>query len=513
MTTENSVKSKKSSPKWRRIRQAVQIIALLLFLYLLLGTQQGNTSFLPHDLFFRINPLAGISAMLTSRSWIAPMAWGLATLLLTIVLGRVWCSWVCPLGTLLDWTPSRRPKRSNPDIPSYWRQVKYFLLFTILIAAIMGSLTLLILDPITLLFRAIASTILPALSVIITTVETWLYNIGPLQPAVEWFDNLVRGSLITGQPIFLPNLLVALLLAAVLALNAIRPRFWCRYLCPLGGLLGLVSRAAQIRYRVDGEKCISCQLCATGCPTGAIDPERNFAAASAECTTCLDCMETCPTGAISFSKQPGLAAHQRYDPSRRQFLTSLGAATIGAALLRFAPLISKKNPQFVRPPGTNDEKLLSECIRCGECVKVCPTGGLQPCPSLNTWEALWTPILISRLGYCDYSCNACGQVCPTEAIPNLPLVEKQKEVIGKAFINRNLCIPWADGLDCIVCEEVCPIPNKAIRLEERVIVNSRGETTTVHLPRVRKGTCNGCGICEYLCPVDGEAAIRVYPIG
>ena len=449
--------------------------------------------------------------MIASRSWIAPMAWGVIILALTIAVGRAWCSWICPMGTLLDWTPSRRPDRNKLDIPAYWRQVKYFLLFTVLFAAILGSLTLLVLDPITLLFRTITSVVLPALSLLITTVEGWLYNIELFQPAVEWFDGLVRGSLVTEQPFFLPNLLLALVFAVVLALNIIRPRFWCRYLCPLGGLLGLVSKVAQVRYKIDEERCISCKQCAITCPTGAIDPERNFAANSAECTTCLDCMETCPTGAITFNGHHEPVTHQRYDPSRRQFLTSLSSAVVGAMLLWVVPFFRKVTPQCIRPPGASEEHLLNQCIRCGECIRVCPTGGLQPSYSASNWEALWTPVLISRLGYCDYSCNSCGQVCPTEAIPILSLAEKRQTVMGIAFIDRHLCIPWAEGRDCIVCEEMCPVPAKAIQLEEQIITNSRGETTIVRLPSVISGLCIGCGICEYQCPVDGEAAIRIYP--
>jgi len=123
MANEGNQGKKTTHGKWHWLRQASQILILLLFFYLLLNTRQGTTTFLPHDLFFRLDPLAGIAAMLASRSWIAPLALGVVTLLLTLALGRVWCGWLCPMGTLLDWTPSRqRPK----DIPSYWRQVKYF---------------------------------------------------------------------------------------------------------------------------------------------------------------------------------------------------------------------------------------------------------------------------------------------------------------------------------------------------------------------------------------------------
>jgi len=122
-------------------------------------------------------------------------------------------------------------------------------------------------------------------------------------------------------------------------------------------------------------------------------------------------------------------------------------------------------------------------------------------------------VLIPRLGYCDYSCNACGQVCPVQAIPHLSLEEKRNQVIGKAYINQDRCIAWSDHQACIVCEEMCPIPEKAIYLEEQEILLRDGSMTTIQLPHVERDKCIGCGICEYKCPVNGEAAIRVFVPG
>ncbi|MGB6420756.1 MAG: 4Fe-4S dicluster domain-containing protein, partial [Anaerolineales bacterium] len=126
---------------------------------------------------------------------------------------------------------------------------------------------------------------------------------------------------------------------------------------------------------------------------------------------------------------------------------------------------------------------------------------------------LWTPILVPRLGYCDYSCSACGQVCPVEAIPALALEEKRTQVVGNAYINTNRCIAWSDHQDCIVCEEMCPVPDKAIYLEEATVILRGGETKRIQLPYVNRELCIGCGICEYKCPINGEAAIRVYVPG
>jgi NAD-dependent dihydropyrimidine dehydrogenase PreA subunit len=123
---------------------------------------------------------------------------------------------------------------------------------------------------------------------------------------------------------------------------------------------------------------------------------------------------------------------------------------------------------------------------------------------------LFTPRLVLRLGYCSFNCNACGQICPTGAIPPLALAEKQVTVIGLASIDQDRCLPWAYNIPCIVCEEVCPVADKAIQLEEVLVVSAAGEELLLQRPRVVKELCIGCGICEYQCPMGGEAAVRVY---
>jgi NAD-dependent dihydropyrimidine dehydrogenase PreA subunit len=121
------------------------------------------------------------------------------------------------------------------------------------------------------------------------------------------------------------------------------------------------------------------------------------------------------------------------------------------------------------------------------------------------------PRLAARLGYCDYSCNSCGQVCPTGAISELPLEEKRRIVIGIARIDEKRCIPFAENRDCLVCEEMCPVSDKAIKLEAKPVVNSNGQLITVRRPAVINDRCIGCGICETKCPVKGESAIIIHP--
>jgi MauM/NapG family ferredoxin protein len=507
---KKTVKKKKSPVKWHIVRSVVQSLFFVLFIFLLLRTQQQGTdfSFNVNHLFFNLDPLAGLSAMIAGREFIRGMALCFIILGMTLVLGRVWCNWICPMGTVLDWVPSRKSTRETKDIPSYWRQVKYLFLFLIIVMAIFGSLMLMFLDPITLLVRTLAGGILPLLNYLFTGLQSLLYSMDATGAAVT-MDSWLRPWLINAQPFYLPNIILLVFFGIILALNAIRDRFWCRYLCPLGGLLALISRISIFKLKVDVNSCVSCARCSVACPTGAIDPEKNFNVNNPECVMCMNCVDRCNTGAYNF-KPLSASASGTYDPSRRQFFYTIGAGILGAAMLKFVPQVLGKVKSLLRPPGSTDSTIESKCIRCGECVRVCPTGAIQPAASVAAWEDTWTPQLVMRQGYCDYSCNACGKICPSGAIQPLELEQKRQFIIGKAQIDESRCIPFVQGVECTVCEEVCPVPGKAIKLSLETVTNIYGVQSTVLIPRVQRGHCIGCGICETKCPVYGEAAIRVY---
>jgi ferredoxin len=180
------------------------------------------------------------------------------------------------------------------------------------------------------------------------------------------------------------------------------------------------------------------------------------------------------------------------------------------ALTGAEPINRRQPATMIRPPGATLADFSALCVRCGACVRVCPTQGLQPSLFEGGVQNLLTPRLVPRLGSCSFGCNACGQVCPTGAIPELDLEVKRLTPIGLASINRDRCLPWAHQIPCIVCEEACPVADKAIQLEEVEVVNVLGETLLLQRPSVVKELCIGCGICEYQCPMGGESAVRVY---
>jgi MauM/NapG family ferredoxin protein len=170
-----------------------------------------------------------------------------------------------------------------------------------------------------------------------------------------------------------------------------------------------------------------------------------------------------------------------------------------------------RETQLLRPPGVlREEDFLDKCVRCGECMKVCLRSALYPASLQAGLYSLYTPTIVPRLGYCEYNCSLCGQVCPTGAIPKLPLEQKKKAVIGLAVVDKNHCLPYAKKMNCMVCEEHCPIPDKAIRFETVRETDYNAKEVVLKKPYVIDELCNGCGICEYVCPLEEKAGIEVY---
>jgi polyferredoxin len=506
-------KSQWFAQPWTTLRKTVQILALILFFAFFVGSHAGRITGDLASLPFRLDPLIALTNLLASRTFLAGSALALITLGITLLAGRAWCGWLCPLGTLLDFFSLSRWRQRRWELPDHFRQIKYVLLLLILFAAFFTNLTLLILDPLTLLTRTLTVSVWPAVDKIVTSLEAALYQIPLMRSAVSAFDQWVRPSVFPPIPhAYQGAVLFGVIFIALVGLNLLAERFWCRYLCPLGGMLGLLSKVAILRRKVTLE-CTQCGLCADACPTGTINPSYDYKSDPGECTMCMDCLYSCQFGSTTFAPQFGVAKWHDYDPDRRKVLATFGAAVAGAALLRVDLAGNRDRPHLLRPPGVLEEALLSTCVRCGQCIRTCPSGALQPALTESGLEGMWTPILVPRMGYCDYSCNACGLSCPVEAIPPLSLEEKRVQVIGKASIDRNRCLAWAEDTPCIVCEEMCPLPEKAIVLEEAEVLDTNGRPILLQRPKVIADRCIGCGICEYKCPIQGEAAIRVFVDG
>lgn len=508
------------------LRRLVQGGCLTLFLILLWLTRDtgGEAPRGWLTLFFAIDPLVMIATWISTHTLAGLSLLALITIGVTILLGRVFCGWVCPFGTLhnvVTWMRARkRDGRPTMHAFSGWQRAKFFLLFSLLVMALVGVHWIGAFDPASMFYRSVSTALLPVTQHAVEEGATAIYQddprLGPLhvtsitEPVYEFFrDQVFVGS----RPVFVGSGIILFLFLAAIVLNLYRPRFWCRYVCPLGALLGLFAKRTALRLVGTDVECTHCNLCTMSCPAAA-QPEKRDEWLPTECFGCWNCVASCERGGLDFRfetpwKKPVAST---VNLTRRSTVAALLAGVGGSLLFRVSPQAQVRtyNPALIRPPGSLPEReFLQKCIQCGLCMKVCPPNALHPTAFEAGLEGIWTPMLVARIGYCDYECNLCGQVCPTQAIENLPLEVKKKVKFGLATIDTTRCLPYAYDRECIVCEEHCPIPTKAIYFVETEVPRQDGTKRILKLPRVDPELCTGCGICETKCPFRDTAAIRI----
>jgi polyferredoxin len=521
-------------------RVASQAFFFGLFVFLLWVTWFSRLGGYPVSLFLELDPLVGFATALSTHTVYRWLWRGMLVLIPTLLFGRAFCNWMCPYGTLhqfMSWLFNIRKNKDSIAKNQYRKvyQLKYYILGILLVLAAFGSLQIGLLDPICLLVRTFTVTIEPAADLL-------AYDLN--------LDFLAASPGVPDQRIFDGAWFVGLMIIGLVGMNLVIPRFFCRVLCPLGAFLGVLSRFALFRIDRDLTKCTDCNLCMRRCE-GASDPQA--ALRKSECFVCFNCIDDCPEDALSFKLTP-LPVKDRIVGSikkgtatlfgrkvisqipeteikhpgvpKRRWVFALGAGILAYPFLRLSKAVNKRgfHEKAIRPPGSVAEpEFLERCIKCDQCINVCPTNVLQPSTlAQGGLEGLWTPVMDFAVGFCQYNCTLCSEVCPTGAIQKTSLPKKLglgEHVpdgpirVGTAFFNRGRCLPWAMETPCVVCEEVCPVSPKAIGTYEEEIVRWDGTKVTLHKPYMRPELCIGCGICEHECPVVDDAAVYVTAIG
>ena len=491
--------------KIRTARRISQVFFFSLFLSFVFISDLRYLKGYPVSLFLELDPLVAFATALATHTIYKGLLWSLLLLIPTVLLGRIFCNWICPYGILhhfIGWLfgKGRAEEKARIDANRFKSiyQVKYIILAGMIVAAIFGSLQIGLLDPICLFHRSMSTAILPAINLV--------------HPATFYVRQYFHvGAWVIGFMLFL-----------LVGMNVVIPRFFCRVLCPLGAFLGTLSTLSLWRINRNPAKCVDCDLCLKNCE-GASDPHTQLR--KSECFVCFNCIEDCPEGAITFDFVPPLANEMTAPPvsARRALLGGI----LGFSFFGFGRSSGAQdrdyNKKVIRPPGSVEEKeFLERCIKCDQCIRACPTNVLQPAFLAAGLEGIWTPVLNNKIGYCELNCTVCGSICPTGAIQRISIEEKtgmgpyseQGPVrLGTAFYDHGRCLPWSMETPCVVCEEVCPVSPKAIYSREVTITKRDGTPITLRRPYVDPALCIGCGICEHECPVTDEAAIRVSAIG
>jgi len=424
---------------------------------------------------------------------------GLAVILAaTVLVGRVYCSHICPLGTLQDifiWTAKRKFKHRKFPYSKPQYLLHYGISFIMIAAAIGGSFFILnFFEPFSSFGRILSNIFRPLLFL--------LNNFAALL--------LSKQQMFLLYEIPLKGLTVSVVAATLLFLGGLfwlsfyYGRYFCNTLCPVGGVLSLVSRLSIFRITIDNEHCIDCGLCERVCRARCIDSEKrqiDFAA----CVGCFDCLSSCPTVGMKYAfkktKEPPQAP---VDDARRSVLAAASSGMLWFfAAQQPAPAAgptyeeTRRTP-VVAPGGRSINQFTSHCTACHLCVSTCPTHVLQPSFFEFGIAGIMQPRMDYSVSYCNFDCTLCGQVCPTGAIQ--PVLPEEKKVlqIGKTHFVKEDCIVETKKNDCGACSEHCP--TKAVRMVPY---------GKLAIPEVDNQYCIGCGACEHACPAAPRKAIFV----
>ncbi len=459
-------------------------------------------------------------------------------LIATLLLGRIYCSVICPTGILQDlfswvagWKVFRQKRKTalsnrfHYSEPKQWLCICILVLFIIMTIAGFNAITVLI-APYSAYGRMVIALLRPLYIMLNNILASWS----------EANDNYLFYTI---EPQQLPAVLLWIAAASaliLLVLSLLGGRTYCNTICPVGTILGFLSRYSWLQINVDEDKCIKCGLCERNCKASCIKVSKGMPVHidHSRCVVCGNCQQLCPKSAIRYSHPTSAISHQTPSNStlsRRSFLT-VSASMLTAAALKadekttdggLAIIEDKEIPirnTPLTPPGSLSARNLQQhCTACQLCIAQCPNGILSP---LQSFDSFMQPEMQYTKGYCRPECTVCADVCPTDAIRPITIEDKTAIQIGRAvWISKN-CIPLTDGVTCDNCAVHCPagaiqmVPkdkgytfdaDSAHWIDE--YGNAADPKTTLMIPVVNTEKCIGCGSCEYHCPSRPFSAIYV----
>jgi ferredoxin len=425
-------------------------------------------------------------------------------LCITSFFGRVYCSTVCPLGTLQDfishismkWKKNKKYKFSRP-----LNLLRYSILISIGLLFVFGIiLGVTILDPYSIFGRITSQLFKPVVIGINNLAASILKNLN----AYWMYPVEIKGF-------YSASLILPLVMIGVVGwLSATKGRVYCNSLCPVGTLLGFMSRYSFLKIKIDRTTCDNCGKCGIACKASCINVQKKDIDFS-RCVGCFNCFAACPTNSMTFAHSSGKrksTMNPDNSHQRRSFLLGVGAYILGYSGIAYGQTKVKVYthntvPVFKKfalsPPGSVSIARFNEkCTACNLCVSACPAQVLQPSWFEYGVTGMFQPRLDTVAAYCTYECTICGEVCPTGAILRLPLEQKKLTQLGKAKFVKENCVVETQKTECGACSEHCP--TKAVHM-----IPYKG----LFLPEVRDEYCIGCGACEYSCPTVPYKAIYV----
>lgn len=435
----------------------------------------------------------------------------IALIVLTLIFGRIYCSVICPLGVFQDvvaWIAGKRKKNRYTFSPAInW--LRYLMLAVMVVAIVLGIGALVsLLAPYSSYGRIAQNLFQPV----------WELGNNVLASMAERMDSYTFYHVdvwIKSLPVFI----IAAATFVVVGLLAWRNgRTYCNTICPVGTVLGFLSRFSLLKVYFDEDKCKNCSLCTKNCKASCIDYKTHHVDYS-RCVTCGKCISKCKFDALKYGRPPKKVqvesaespSQEQVDGAKRSFLMGLALATtaviaqekkkVDGGLAVIEEKVAPERQTPITPPGSwSADNMARRCTGCQLCVSECPNQVLRPSTGLMT---IMQPVMSYERGYCRPECTRCSDVCPTGAIQPVTREEKTEIQIGHAVVIKKNCIALRDGVDCGNCARHCPVG--AIEM----VPSDPDDEESFMIPSVNEMTCIGCGACENLCPARPFSAIYV----